>query len=80
MTFPWGLSVPIRSVGSLKHTWSNKVMSDAISAYVRGSTFLPAIPPLPAATVTWFQTWDSAGNGTCVFFGSSWRMFLQRIY
>ena len=27
-------------------------MADAISAYVRGSTYLPAIPPLPLATVT----------------------------
>lgn len=42
-------------------------MSDAISAYVRGSTFLPSIPPLPIATVTWFQVWDSAGNGTLFF-------------
>jgi hypothetical protein len=65
MTFPWGLTNVIQSVGSLKHTWSKKVMSDAISAYVRGSTFLAAIPPDPIATVTWFQTWDSAGNGAC---------------
>ena len=64
MTFPWGFDVTLRAVGNLKHTWSNEVMADAISAYVRGSTYLPAIPPLPIATVTWFQAWDSEGKGS----------------
>lgn len=51
-------------------------MADTISAYVRGSTFLPAIPPIPVATVTWFQAWDSAGNGAFVLS----LFFSQRIY
>ena len=67
MTFPWGLNITMKSVGSLKHTWSDRVISDVISAYVRGSTFLPAIPPLPAATVTWYQVWDSTGKGAFCF-------------
>jgi hypothetical protein len=41
MTFPWGLNITVQSVGTLKHTWSNKVMADTLSAYIRGSTFLP---------------------------------------
>ena len=68
MTFPWGLNDTVKSVGSMKHSWSKKVMADTISAYVRGSTFLPAIPPNPVATVTWFQVWDSAGKGPSLFF------------
>ncbi|KAF9645423.1 hypothetical protein BDM02DRAFT_3262935 [Thelephora ganbajun] len=57
------LNINIRSVGSLKHTWSSKVMTDAISTYVCGSIFLPNIPPLPIATVTWYQTQDPSGKG-----------------
>jgi hypothetical protein len=41
MTFPWGLNITVQSVGTLKHTWSSKVMADMLSAFVRGSTFLP---------------------------------------
>ena len=63
MVFPWGLNVTLQSVGTLKHSWSHKVISDTISAYVRGSTFLPAVPPLPVATVNWFQAWDCSGKG-----------------
>jgi hypothetical protein len=28
LTFPWGLNITIQSVGTLKHTWSNKIMAD----------------------------------------------------
>ena len=35
-------------------------MSEAISAYVRGSTFLP---PILLATVDWYQGWDPSGKG-----------------
>ena len=66
MIFPWGLNITVQSVGTLKHSWSNEVMSDTISAYVRGSTFLPAIPPLPVATVNWYQAWDPSGKGSFV--------------
>ena len=38
-------------------------MADAISAYVRGTTFLPNTPPEPIVTYTWFQAWDNAGKG-----------------
>ena len=67
MTFPWGLTVTVQSVGTLKHTWSYKVMADAISSYVRGSTFLPNILPVPIATMNWYQAWDPSGKGTLVF-------------
>ena len=63
MAFPWGFNVTIQSVGTLKHTWSNKVLADTVSAYVRGSTFLPNIPPLPITTVNWYQAWDLSGTG-----------------
>ena len=63
LTLPWGFSLTLKAISSLKHTWSNKIMADAISAYVRGSTFLPHFPSLPVATVTWYQAWDSEGNG-----------------
>lgn len=62
MTFPWGVTLPVQSVGSIKHTWSYGIMGDTISAYVRGTTFLPSAPPIPVATVNWFQVWDSAGT------------------
>lgn len=67
IAFPWGLKYPVVSVGSLKHTWSQEIMADAISAYVRGSTFLPGTPSLPAATLTWFQAWDNSGKGSSPF-------------
>ena len=38
-------------------------MAEALSAYVRGSTFLPGIPPLPIATVNWYQAWGPSGKG-----------------
>ena len=67
MIFPWGLNYTIQSVGTLKHTWSNKAIADTVSAYVRGSTFLPNIPPLPIATVNWYQAWDTSGKGLSPF-------------
>jgi hypothetical protein len=67
MAFPWGLNITVQSVGSLKHTWNNKVMADAISAYVRGSTFLPESPQYPIVTVNWYQAWDPSGKGPFVF-------------
>jgi hypothetical protein len=66
MVFPWGLNMTIQSAGTLKHTWSNKAMADTLSAYVRGSTFLPPIPQMPIATVNWYQAWDPSGNGVSV--------------
>ena len=67
MTFPWGLDVTVQSVGSLKHTWSNKFMADTLSAYTRGSTFTVEDTPSPITTVTWYQAWDTSGNGSFVF-------------
>ena len=55
---PWGQNLTIQSVGTIKHTQSYKIMADAISAYVRGSTFLPSIPPIPVVTV------DGSDSGT----------------
>ena len=78
MVFPWGLNYTVQSVGSLKHTWSDKVMADTLSAYVRGSTFLPNLPPLPVATVSWYQAWDPSGNGTFVYL--LWNDIPWRIY
>lgn len=63
MIFPWGLNHTIQSVGSIRHTWSNKVMADTVSALVRGSTFLPNLPPIPIGSLNWFQAWDNAGKG-----------------
>ena len=63
ISFPWGLKYTVQSIGSLKHTWSQEIMADSIAAYVRGTTFLPAVPPLPAATLNWFQVWDNSGKG-----------------
>ena len=63
MAFPWGLNITVMSVGSLKHTWSNKVMADTLSAYVRGSTFTPEGILSPIATATWYQVWDPSGKG-----------------
>jgi len=67
MVFPWGLNITVMSVASLKHTWSNRVMADALSAYVRGSTFFPEGTPDPIATLTWYQAWDPSGKGPFVF-------------
>jgi len=78
MTFPWGLNITVMSVASLKHTWSNKVMADAVSAYVRGSTFFPESTQNPIVTVTWYQAWDPSGKGLSVF--SPHDGILQRIY
>jgi len=39
----------------LKYSWNNKVISDKIFAYSRGSKFLPGIPPPPVTTVNWYQ-------------------------
>ena len=63
ITFSWGLEYPVKSIGTLKHTWSQQIMADTIAAYVRGTTFLPAVPPLPAATLNWYQAWDNSGKG-----------------
>ena len=41
-------------------------MSEAISVYVRDSTFLPELPPIVAATVDWYQGWDPSGKGRFV--------------
>jgi hypothetical protein len=35
----------------MKHTWSNKVMADTLSAYVRGPTSVPNTPSDPIPTV-----------------------------
>jgi len=67
MSFPWGLKYPVQSVGTIKHTWSYKIMADTLSALVRGSTFLPGTPTIPTATVSWFQAWDDAGKGAFLF-------------
>ena len=67
MVFPWGEKLAIQSVGTIKHTWSYKIMADAISSYVRGTTFLPSIPPIPVVTVNWFQFWDNSGKGSFIF-------------
>ena len=67
MILPWGEQITLQAIGNLKHTWSNKIMANTISAYVRGSTYLPNIPPLPIATVTWYQAWDVYGNGAFIF-------------
>jgi hypothetical protein len=67
MTFPWGLNITVQSVGTLKHTWSNKIMADTLSAYVRGSTFLPNVPPNPITSVNWYQAWDASGKGAFVY-------------
>jgi len=78
MTFPWGFNITIQSVGTLKHTWSNKALADTVSAYVRGSTFLTNIPPLPFTTVNWYQAWDPCGKGPSV--SSSRDDVSRRIY
>lgn len=78
MAFPWGLNITVLSVGSLKHTWNHKVMADAISAYVRGSTFTPEGIPSPIAAVTWYQAWDPSGKGPSIF--SVRGDILRRIY
>jgi len=57
ISFPWGLEYDVQSVGTFKHTWSYDIMADAISAYVRGSTYLPGV-----ATVNWYQAWDNSGK------------------
>jgi len=67
IVFPWGSNLTVQSVGSLKHTWSNKPIADTISAYVRGSTFLPNLPPIPVASLNWYQTWNPSGKGSFVF-------------
>lgn len=67
MAFPWGFNLTVMSVASLKHSWSNKVMADVLSAYVRGSTFVPEDTPSPISTVSWYQAWDPSGKGPSVF-------------
>jgi len=66
MAFPWGSNITIQGVGTLKHTWSNKTLADTVYSYVRGSTFLPGIPPLPITTVNWYQVWDPSGKGLSI--------------
>ena len=66
MAFSWGLNITVQSVGSLKHTWSNKVMADTLSAYTRGSTFTAEDTSSPITAVTWYQAWDPSGNGSFV--------------
>ena len=36
-------------------TRGNKVTIDMLSAYLRGSTFLPNVPPNPIALLNWYQ-------------------------
>ena len=67
MILPSGVNITLQSIGSMKHTWSNKRMADAISAYVRGTTFFPNSPLAPISTVNWFQAWDPSGKGPFVF-------------
>ena len=66
MAFPWGLNITVQSVCTLKHTWNYKVMADALSAYVRGSTFFPESPQNPIATLNWYQAWDPSGKGAFI--------------
>ena len=42
-------------------------MADAISAYVRGTIFLPGTPPFPIATLNFYQAWDNSGKGQFIF-------------
>lgn len=42
-------------------------MADAISAYVRGTIFLPGTPPFPIATLNFYQAWDNSGKGPFAF-------------
>ena len=44
-------------------SWLNVV---ALSAYIRGSTFLPNIPPNPIATFNRNRAWDPSGKGAFV--------------
>lgn len=59
-------------------------MADSISAFVRGSVFLPNLPPIPIGTLNWFQAWDNSGKGVFVFSlwmtfrGAYIELFLQR--
>jgi len=62
MKFPWGLKHTIDSIGTIKHTWANDIMADILTAYVRGSIFLPN-----KGTVNWYQAWDDSGKGPFVF-------------
>jgi len=62
IAFPWGEKYDVQAIGNIKHTWSNKIMADTISAYVRGSTYLPSLPSLPVTTVSWYQAWDTNGK------------------
>lgn len=56
--FPGGPKYTVKSVGSIKHTWSQEIMANTLSAYIRGSVFLPD------ATLSWYQSWDNSGKGS----------------
>jgi len=49
-------------------------MADSLSAYVRGTGFIPD----PPATVSWYQAWDLSGNGMYDF-ALSWHVFSTRV-
>ena len=42
-------------------------MADTLSAYVRGTLFLPNISPNARATLSWYQAWDPSGKGAIDF-------------
>ena len=39
-------------------------MTDTLSAYTRGSTFTAEDTSSPITAVTWYQAWDTPGNGS----------------
>jgi len=55
VTYPWGQSYTgLKSLVTLKHSWSRKPMQHSVNSYVRGVTYLPETPSVQ--TVNWYQT------------------------
>lgn len=69
IVFPDGLKYTIDSIGTIKHTWGYLIMEKALSAYIRGTTFLPE------ATINWYQAWDDAGKGPSAVHDVSERIY-----
>ena len=46
--FPWDLKIIIQSVESLKHTWKDEVMADALSATFAVTRSFPKVPRVPS--------------------------------
>jgi hypothetical protein len=67
IAFPWGFNTTVQGVGTLKHTWNNKVVAETLPTYICGSSSIPNIPPNPIATVDWYRTWDPSGKGAFVY-------------